>query len=114
MLTAESMERGNRKQGETEGRRREGWVGGILRCPVHYWMCWAMRAAVADVKRKIPVVLLAVEEEEAEVCSPCHYTAFEDVPDREKWLHIKTQLRGECSRLPTVRTDRGDHTACWD
>lgn len=42
-------------------------------------------------KRKIPVVLLATEEQEAEVC---HYVGFEDVPNREKMLHIETQLRG--------------------
>lgn len=32
-----------------------------------------------------------MEEQEAEVC---HYAGFEDVPNREKMLHIKTQLRG--------------------
>lgn len=57
-------------------------------------MYWAMRAPEADMKRNTPVVLLAMEEQEAEVCTPCHYTGFEDVPDREKRLHIKTQLRG--------------------
>lgn len=35
-----------------------------------------------DAERKIPVVLLATEEQEAEVETPCHYTAFEDTLDR--------------------------------
>lgn len=73
-------------------------------------MYWAMRAPEADMKRNTPVVLLAMEEQEAEVCTPCHYIGFEDVPDREKRFHIKTQLRG-CSTLHTVRTDRGENTA---
>lgn len=81
-----------------------------MRCPVHYWMCWAMRAPEADVKRKIPVVLLAIEEQEAEVCTPCHYTGFEDVPDREKRLHIKTQLRGMLQT--TYSKDRQRGTCC--
>lgn len=72
-------------------------------------MCWAMRAAEADVKRKIPVVLLAMEEQEAEVCTPCHYTAFEDVPDREKCLHIKTQLRGKLQTTYSKDRQRGSH-----
>lgn len=66
-------------------------------------MHWAMRAPEADVRRKTPVVLLATEEQEAEVCAPCHYPGFEDVPDREKRLHIKTQLRG---MLQTYSKDR--------
>lgn len=114
MLTAESMER-KQKTGWDRGdcgRIGGGYGGwGILRCPVHYWMCWATRAPEADVKRKIPVVLLEVQE--AKVCTPCHYTGFEDAPDWEKRLHIKTQLRGLLQTTYTVRTNRGKHTACF-
>lgn len=58
-------------------------------------------------KRKIPVVLLATEEQEAEVCAPCHYTGFED--DREKRLHIKTQLRGMLQTTYMKGRRRGTH-----
>lgn len=57
-------------------------------------MYWAMRAPESDVRRKTPVVLLATEEQEAEVCALCHYSGFEDVPDHEKRLHFKSQHRG--------------------
>lgn len=97
-------------------RQRGLWAntvgGGILRCLVHYWMYWGMRTPEADVKREIPVVLLATEVQEAEVCTLCHYTSFEDVLDREKTFTLKHSSE-ECSRQPTVRTDRREHTACW-
>lgn len=55
-------------------------------------------------KRKIPVVLLATEEQEAEVC---HYVGFEDVPNREKMLHIETQLRGTLQTTENMGRQRG-------
>lgn len=70
-------------------------------------MLWALRAPEADVKREIPVVLLATEKQEAEVCTPCHYTGFEDVPDREKRLHIKTQLKGMLQTTDSKETEKG-------
>ncbi len=68
-----------------------------------------MRTPEADVKRKIPVVLLAAEEQEAEVCTLCHYTSFEDVPDRGKRLHIKTQLRGMLKTTYSKDGQRGSY-----
>lgn len=72
-------------------------------------MCWVMRAPEADVKRKIPVVLLANAEQEAKVCTPCHYIGFEDVPDREKRLHIKTPLRGMLQTAYSKNRQRGTY-----
>lgn len=63
-------------------------------------------------KRKIPVVLLATEEQEAEVC---HYVGFEDVPNREKMLHIETQLRGTLQTTENVGRQRGMQcNTCWE
>lgn len=81
----ERWERGRRtrKQRRQRGSGHWGFIS-IIECDGR----WGLDGG-EGVKRKIPVVLLATDEQEAEVHAPSHYAAFEEVPDRKNG-HLST------------------------